>query len=200
VDLKKAVEAGQLDIRKLDMMINHHTTQIFINDLEIPAENLIGQEGEGFRYILSGANTERILVASEAIGDGYWFVERASKYASERVVFGQPIGANQGVQFPIAQAYAQIEAASLMRFKAAAKIDSGQDAPAEANMAKLLASQASWAAANAALDAHGGNGFTVEFDVERKFRETRLFMTAPINNNLVLAYVGQHVLGMPKTF
>jgi acyl-CoA dehydrogenase len=200
VDLKRAVEAGQLEINPLDLMINHHTTQIFINDLEVPAENLIGNEGDGLRYILSGMNTERVLVSSEAIGDGHWFVDRASAYAKERVVFGRPIGANQGVQFPIAQAYAQIEAASLMRFKAASIIDAGGDAPAEANMAKLLASQASWAAANAAMDAHGGYGFAREYDVERKFRETRLFMTAPVNNNLVLAYVGQNILGMPRSY
>jgi len=199
VDLRAAPK-DQLTIRPLDMMINHHTTQLYFQDLEVPAENLVGEEGRGFRYIIDGWNAERILVASEAIGDGRWFTDRAARYTSERVVFGKPIGANQGVQFPIAQAYAQIEAADLMRFKAAWLFDSGQRCGAEANMAKLLASQAAWQAANATLDAHGGYGFASEFDVERKFRETRLFMTAPINNNLVLAFIGQHVLDMPRTY
>ncbi len=200
VDLKTAVGAGQVTIRPLEVMFNHHTTQLFLDDLEVPVENLIGEEGMGFRYIIDGWNAERILVAAEAIGDGRWFTDRAARYASERVVFGRPIGANQGVQFPIAQAYAQIEAADLLRFKAAWLFDSGQRCGAEANMAKLLASQASWAAANAALDAHGGYGFAVEYDVERKFRETRLLMTAPVNNNLVLAFVAQYVLGMPRSY
>ncbi len=200
VDLKQAVAAGQVEIKPLDLMINQHTTQLFFQDLEIPAENLVGQEGLGFRHIIDGMNAERILIAGEAIGDGHWFVERASSYASERVVFGRPIGANQGVQFPIAQAYAHLEAADLMRFKAAWLFDSKKSHGAEANMAKLLASQASWEAANAALDAHGGYGFARDYDVERKFRETRLFMTAPINNNLVLAYLGQHVLEMPRSY
>ncbi len=199
VDMRKA-PPEQLTVQPLRTMINHHTTQLFFQDLEVPAENLVGAEGRGFRYIVDGMNAERILVAAEAIGDGRWFVDRASRYASERVVFGAPIGANQGVQFPIAQAYAQIEAADLMRFKAASLFDAGQRCAAEANMAKLLASQASWAAANACLDAHGGYGFVSEFDVERKFRETRLFMTAPVNNNLVLAFLGQNVLGMPKSY
>jgi acyl-CoA dehydrogenase len=200
VDLRRAVESGQVEIRPIDTMINHSTTEIFIQDLEIPAANLIGEEGMGFRYIIDGWNAERILVAAESIGDGRWFVERASSYASARVVFGKPIGANQGVQFPIAQAHAQLEAADLLRQKAAWLFDTGQKCGAEANMAKLLASQAAWAAANACLDAHGGYGFAREFDVERKFRETRLYMTAPINNNLVLAYVGQHQLGMPRSY
>jgi acyl-CoA dehydrogenase len=200
VDLKAAVAASQIIIKPLDMMFNHHTTQLYINDLEVPAENLVGQEGEGLRHIIDGWNAERILVASEAIGDGRWFVEKASAYASERVVFGRPIGANQGVQFPIAQAHAQLEAADLLRWKAAWLFDSGRRCGAEANMAKLLASQASWQAANAALDAHGGYGFAVDFDVERKFRETRLLMTAPVNNNLVLAFVGQNVLDMPRSY
>jgi acyl-CoA dehydrogenase len=200
VDLKAAVAASQIIITPLDMMFNHHTTQLYINDLEVPAENLVGQEGEGLRHIIDGWNAERILVASEAIGDGRWFVEKASAYASERVVFGRPIGANQGVQFPIAQAHAQLEAADLLRWKAAWLFDSGRRCGAEANMAKLLASQASWQAANAALDAHGGYGFAVDFDVERKFRETRLLMTAPVNNNLVLAFVGQNVLDMPRSY
>ena len=200
VDLSAAVAAGQITIQPLEMMINHHTTQLFIQDLEVPVENLVGDEGMGFRYIIDGWNAERILVAAESIGDGRWFVERASRYAGDRVVFGRPIGANQGVQLPIAQAYAHIEAADLMRYRAAWLFDSGGRCGAEANMAKLLASQAAWEAANAALDTHGGYGFAVEFDVERKFRETRLLMTAPVNNNLVLAYVGQHVLGMPRSY
>jgi acyl-CoA dehydrogenase len=198
VDLREA--HGAIDVRKLDLMINHESTQLFINDLEVPAENLIGQEGKGFRYIIDGWNAERILIAAECIGDGHWFVDRASKYASERVVFGRPIGANQGVQFPIAQAYAHVEAADLMRYKAAELFDSGQKCGAEANMAKLLASEAAWEAANACLTTHGGYGFAVEYDVERKFRETRLYTVAPINNNLVLAFVGQHVLGMPRSY
>ena len=200
VDLKEAVASGQVEIKPLDLMINQHTTQLFFQDLEDPAENLVGQEGMGFRHIIDGMNAERILIAGEAIGDGHWFVERAASYASERVVFGRPIGANQGVQFPLAQAYARIEAADLMRFKAAWLFDNKKSHGPEANMAKLLASQASWDAANAALDAHGGYGFARDYDIERKFRETRLFMTAPINNNLVLAYIGQHVLEMPRSY
>jgi len=200
VDLRQAVERGQIEIRPIQTMLNHHTTELFIQDLEVPAANLIGEEGMGFRYIIDGWNAERILIAAESIGDGRWFVERAAKYASERVVFGRPIGANQGVQFPIAQAHARLEAADLLRHKAAWLFDSGQRCGAEANMAKLLAAQAAWDAANACLDTHGGYGFAVEFDVERKFRETRLYSVAPINNNLVLAYVGQHVLGMPRSY
>jgi|SRR5579871_4924554 len=200
VDLKAAVASGQVTIRPLDMMINHHTTQLFIQDLEVPAENLVGQEGEGFRHIIDSWNAERILVASEALGDGRWFVERSVQYATDRVVFGHPIGANQGVQFPIAQAYARIEAADLLRLKAAWLFDTGQRCGAEANMAKLLASQAAWEAANAAMDTHGGYGFAAEFDIERKFRETRLLMAAPISNNLVLTFVGQNVLGMPRSY
>jgi acyl-CoA dehydrogenase len=200
VDLRPAVASGQVIIRPIETMINHHTTEIFIQDLEVPAENLIGEEGLGFRYIIDGWNAERILIAAESIGDGRWFVERAVAYASGRVVFGKPIGANQGVQFPIAQAHARLEAADLVRQKAAWLFDTGQKCGAEANMAKLLASQAAWDAANACLDAHGGYGFAREFDVERKFREARLYMIAPINNNLVLAYVGQHVLGLPRSY
>jgi acyl-CoA dehydrogenase len=200
VDLQQAVRAGQIEIRPIEAMLNHHTTELFIQDLEVPAQNLIGEEGMGFRYIIDGWNAERILIASESIGDGRWFVERASSYASKRVVFGRPIGSNQGVQFPIAQAHARLEAADLLRYKAAWLFDSGQTCGAEANMAKLLASQAAWDAANACLDTHGGYGFAVEFDVERKFRETRLYSVAPINNNLVLAYVSQHVLGMPRSY
>jgi acyl-CoA dehydrogenase len=200
VDLREAVERGQIEIRPIQTMLNHHTTELFIQDLEVPAANLIGEEGQGFRYIIDGWNAERILIAAESIGDGRWFVARAARYASERVVFGRPIGANQGVQFPIAQAHARLEAADLLRFKAAWLFDAGQRCGAEANMAKLLAAQAAWDAANACLDTHGGYGFAVEFDVERKFRETRLYSVAPINNNLVLAYVGQHVLGMPRSY
>jgi acyl-CoA dehydrogenase len=200
VDLRQAVERGQIEIRPIETMLNHHTTELFIQDLEVPAENLVGEEGLGFRYIIDGWNAERILIASESIGDGRWFVERAAHYASERVVFGRPIGTNQGVQFPIAQAHARLEAADLLRYKAAWLFDHGERCGAEANMAKLLASQAAWDAANACLDTHGGYGFAAEFDVERKFRETRLYSVAPINNNLVLAYVGQHVLGMPRSY
>ncbi len=198
VDLKQ--NRGRIDVRPLDLMINHHTNALFLDNVEVPVENLIGEEGMGFRYIIDGWNAERILVAAEAIGDGRWFVERASKYASERVVFGRPIGSNQGIQFPIAQAYAQIEAADLVRYQAATKFDRKEKCGAEANMAKFLASEAAWAAANACLTTHGGYGFAVEYDVERKFRETRLLTVAPVSNNLVLAYLGQHVLGMPKSY
>lgn len=200
VDLKSAVAAGQITINPIEVMINHHTTELVIDDLEVPVDQLIGEEGRGFRCIIDGWNAERILVASEAIGDGYWFTERASRYASERAVFGRPIGANQGVQFPIAKAYASLQAADLMRSKAAWLFDTQQKCGFEANTAKMLASQASWDAANACLDTFGGYGFAVEYDVERKFRETRLYMTAPVNNNLVLSFVGQNVLGMPKTY
>jgi acyl-CoA dehydrogenase len=191
---------GKFEVRALDMMFNHHTNMLFFENVEVPAENRIGEEGKGFRYIIDGWNAERILIASEAIGDGRWFVEKGAKYASERVVFGKPIGANQGVQFPIARAYAHVEAADRMRNDAAEKFDRGEKCGAEANMAKLLASEAAWEAANACLDAHGGYGFAREFDVERKFRETRLYITAPINNNLVLAFLGQNVLDMPKSY
>ncbi len=191
---------GRLDIQPLDMMFNHHTNILFFENVEIPVENRIGEEGKGFRYIIDGWNAERILIASEAIGDGRWFVERGAKYASDRVVFGKPIGANQGVQFPLARSYAHVEAAACMRDVAAEKFDRGEKCGAEANMAKLLSSEAAWEAANACLDAYGGYGFAREYDVERKFRETRLYMTAPINNNLVLAFLGQNVLGMPKSY
>jgi acyl-CoA dehydrogenase len=200
VDLKRAIADGSITVRPIKTMLNHHTTELFIQNLEVPAEGLIGEEGLGFRHIIDSWNAERILVASEGLGDGRWFVERASRYATQRVVFGRPIGANQGVQFPIAQAHARLEAATLLRDKAAWLFDHGQRCGAEANMAKLLASQASWEAANAALDAYGGYGFAVEFDVERKFRETRLLMAAPVSNNLVLAFVGQNVLGMPRSY
>ena len=198
LDLKE--NKGRMEVKPLDLMINHHTNAVFFDNAEIPVENLIGEEGMGFRYIIDGWNAERILVAAEAVGDGRWFVERAAKYASERVVFGRAIGANQGVQFPIAQAYAQIEAADLVRYQAATKFDRKEKCGAEANMAKFLASEAAWAAANACLTTHGGYGFAVEYDVERKFRETRLLTVAPVSNNLVLAYLGQHVLGMPKSY
>ncbi|TMC73738.1 MAG: acyl-CoA dehydrogenase [Chloroflexi bacterium] len=200
VHLKRALADGRITIRPLRTMLNHHTTEIFIQDLEIPARDLVGQEGQGFRHIIDSWNVERILLASEAIGDGRWFVERASRYATDRVVFGRPIGANQGVQFPIAQAHARIEAAALVRDKAAWLYDGDKPCGPEANMAKLLASQASWDAANAALDTHGGYGFASEYDVERKFRETRLLLVAPVSNNLVLAYLGQNVLGMPRSY
>ncbi len=198
VDLREA--KGKIEVKPLDLMINHHTNALFFDGLEVPAENLIGQEGMGFRYIIDGWNAERILIAAEAIGDGRWFTERAAKYAGERVVFGRPIGANQGIQFPIAQAYARIEAADLVRFQAATKFDRKERCGAEANMAKLLASEAAWEAANACLTTHGGYGFATEYDVERKFRETRLLTVAPVSNNLVLAYLAQHVLGMPKSY
>jgi acyl-CoA dehydrogenase len=198
VDLRE--NKDQLEVKPLDLMINHHTNQLFFDNVEVPVENLVGQEGMGFRYIIDGWNAERILVAAEAIGDGRWFVERAAKYASERIVFGRPIGSNQGIQFPIAQAYAQIEAADLVRYQAATKFDRKEKCGAEANMAKFLASEAAWAAANACLTTHGGYGFAAEYDVERKFRETRLLTVAPVSNNLVLAYVGQHALGMPKSY
>jgi acyl-CoA dehydrogenase len=198
VDLREAQKT--LEVKPLDLMINHHTNALFFDGVEVPAENLIGEEGMGFRYIIDGWNAERILVAAEAIGDGRWFVERAAKYASERTVFGRPIGSNQGIQFPIAQAYARIEAADLVRYQAATQFDRKEKCGAEANMAKLLASEAAWEAANACLTTHGGYGFAVEYDVERKFRETRLLTVAPVSNNLVLAYLGQHVLGMPKSY
>ena len=198
VDLREAKE--KLEVKPLDLMINHHTNALFFDGLEVPAENLIGEEGRGFRYIIDGWNAERILVAAEAIGDGRWFVERAAKYAGERNVFGKPIGANQGVQFPIAKAYANIEAADLVRYQAATKFDRKEKCGAEANLAKYLASEAAWEAANACLTTHGGYGFAAEYDVERKFRETRLLTVAPVSNNLVLAYLGQHVLGMPKSY
>jgi len=199
VDLREAVTGG-LTVRPIRNMVSHDTNELFFDNLEIPAENLIGEEGRGFRYILDGLNAERILIAAECIGDGYWFVEKASRYASERVVFDRPIGKNQGIQFPIARAYVNVEAANLMRFRAAALFDAHQACGAEANMAKLLAADASWEAANACLQTHGGFGFAAEYDVERKFRETRLYQVAPISTNLILSYVGEHVLGMPRSF
>jgi len=200
VDMKAATAAGTMTIRPIRTLMNHSSTEIFLDGVAVSEDDLVGEEGKGFRHILDGMNAERVLIAAECIGDGRWFVEKAAAYASERVVFGRPIGANQGVQFPIAEAHAQLEAADLMRYKAAWLFEQGLPCGAEANMAKLLASEASWAAANACLDTHGGFGFAEEYDVERKFRETRLYKVAPISNNLILAYVGQHVLGMPRSY
>ncbi|MCK1983548.1 MULTISPECIES: acyl-CoA dehydrogenase family protein [Peribacillus] len=199
VDLREAIGNG-LSIRPIRTMMNHATTELFIEDLEVPVENLIGEEGQGFKYILDGMNAERILIAAECIGDGRWFIERATNYAKERVVFNRPIGQNQGIQFPIARAHVNIEAADLMRFKAAQLFDSGQKCGAEANMAKLLAADASWEAANSALQTHGGFGFAEEYDVERKFKETRLYQVAPISTNLILSFVAEHVLGLPRSY
>jgi acyl-CoA dehydrogenase len=199
VDLRAAVGKG-LTIRPLRTMMNHATTELFFDDLEVPAANLIGAEGKGFTYLLDGLNAERILIAAECVGDGRWFIERATKYASERVVFGRPIGQNQGIQFPIARAHVNIEAADLMRQHAAALFDRHQPCGAESNMAKLLAADASWEAANVAVQTHGGFGFAEDYDVERKFRETKLYQVAPVSTNLILAYIGQHVLGMPRSY
>ncbi|HHW38746.1 MAG TPA: acyl-CoA/acyl-ACP dehydrogenase [Bacillales bacterium] len=199
VDLKEAVGNG-LTIRPIRTMMNHATTELFIEDLEVPVENLIGEEGKGFRYILDGMNAERILIAAECIGDGYWFIDRATKYANERVVFKRPIGQNQGIQFPIAKAYINLEAATLMRDKAAELFTAGKPCGKEANMAKLLCADASWEAANVALQTHGGFGFAEEYDVERKFRETRLYQVAPISTNLILSFVAEHVLGLPRSY
>ena len=199
VDKRESLGRG-LTMRPIRNMVNHETNEVFFDNLEIPAENLIGEEGKGFRYILDGLNAERILIAAECIGDGCWFIEKATKYAKERVVFGRPIGQNQGVQFPIAEAYMEVEAANLMRWKAAALYDEKKPCGAEANMAKHLAAKASWEAANACLQTHGGFGFAAEYDVERKFRETRLYLVAPISTNLILSYVAEHVLGLPRSF
>jgi acyl-CoA dehydrogenase len=199
VDMRTAAGNG-LTIRPIRTMMNHATTELFFDDLHVPAENLVGEEGQGFRYLLDGLNAERILIAAECVGDGRWFVERATKYATERVVFGRPIGQNQGVQFPIARAHVDIEAADLMRIRAAALFDAGRPCGAEANMAKLLAADASWEAANVAVQTHGGFGFAEEYDVERKFRETRLYQVAPISTNLILSYVAEHVLGLPRSY
>ncbi|MBM4419685.1 MAG: acyl-CoA dehydrogenase [Chloroflexi bacterium] len=198
VDLRET--RGAIEVRPLRMMMNNHVNELRMHDLRVPAENLIGPEGGGFRCIVDSWNAERILIAAECVGDARWFVERAARYASGREVFDRKLGANQSIQFPIAAAYAQTEAADLMRFRAAALYDAGQPSRAEANMAKLLAANASWAAANACVDALGGNGFNAEHDVERKFRETRLYQVAPISNNLVLAYLGHRVLGMPRSY
>ena len=199
VDLREAIGHG-LTVVPIVNMVNHETNELFIDNLEIPAGNLIGEEGRGFKYILDGLNAERTLIAAECIGDGYWFIDKVVGYAKERVVFGRPIGQNQGVQFPIARAYINVEAANLMRYKACALFDAHQPCGAEANMAKLLAADASWEAANACLQFHGGFGFAAEYDIERKFRETRLYQVAPISTNLILAYVGEHVLGLPRSF
>jgi len=199
VDLRSAIGHG-LTVRPIANMVNHETNELFLDNLEIPAENLIGEAGKGFRYILDGLNAERALIAAECVGDGYWFVDKATTYANERVVFGKPIGQNQGVSFPIARAYVSVQAADLMRYKACALFDAGQPCGAEANMALLLASTASWEAANVCLQVHGGFGFASEYDVERKFRETRLYQVAPISTNLILSYVAEHVLGLPRSF
>jgi acyl-CoA dehydrogenase len=198
VDMRDRGEA--LTIKPIRTLMNHSTTEVFFDDLRLPGSALIGNAGKGFRYILDGMNAERILIAGECIGDGRFFVERAAAYARERKVFGRPIGANQGVQFPIARSHIAIEAANLMRWKAISLYERGEPCGPEANMAKLLASEASWQAANVCLDTHGGFGFAAEYDIERKFRETRLFTVAPVSNNLVQAFVGQHVLGMPRSY
>jgi acyl-CoA dehydrogenase len=199
VDLRQAIGSG-ITVRPIPNMVNHETNELFIDNLEIPAANLIGQEGMGFRYILDGLNAERTLIAAECIGDGYWFIDKVSAYARERVVFGRPIGQNQGVQFPIAESFIEIEAANLMRFKACRLFDAGQPCGAEANMAKYLAAKASWEAANACIQFHGGFGFAAEYDVERKFRETRLYQVAPVSTNMILSYVAEHVLHLPRSF
>jgi acyl-CoA dehydrogenase len=199
VDLKSAVGKG-LEVRPIPNLVNHETNELFFDNLEIPAENLIGEEGHGFKYILDGLNAERTLIAAECIGDGYWFIERATKYANERIVFDRPIGKNQGVQFPIADAYIEIEAANLMRFKACALFDAQQPCGAQANMAKYLSAKASWEAANVCMQTHGGFGFANEYDIERKFRETRLYQVAPISTNLIYSYVAEHLLGLPRSF
>nr|WP_322867541.1 acyl-CoA dehydrogenase family protein [Aquicoccus sp. G2-2]MEA1114867.1 acyl-CoA dehydrogenase family protein [Aquicoccus sp. G2-2] len=199
VDVKEALQAG-MQVRPILNMVNHETNELFFDNLEIPAENLIGEEGQGFKYILTGLNAERTLIAAECIGDGYWFTDRVVEYTKNREVFGRPIGQNQGVQFPIAEAYIEIEAANLMRYEACRKFDAGEPCGAEANMAKYLAAKASWEAANACLQFHGGFGFACEYDVERKFRETRLYQVAPISTNLILSYVAEHILGLPRSF
>ena len=189
-----------LTIRPIRTMMNHATTEIFFDNMRVPADSLIGEEGKGFRYILSGMNAERILIAAECIGDAKWFIEKATAYAKERAVFGRPIGQNQGVQFPIARAYAQMRAAELMVREAASLYEAGADCGAEANMAKLIAADASWAAADMCVQTHGGFGFAEEFDIERKFRETRLYQVAPISTNLILSYLAEHVLGLPRSY
>ncbi len=199
VDIKEAMTKG-MEVKPIANMVNHETNELFFDNLEIPAENLIGEEGMGFKYILTGLNAERALIAAECIGDGYWFTDKVTDYVCERQVFGRPIGQNQGVQFPIAEAFIEVEAANLMRWKACALYDAGQPCGAEANMAKYLAAKASWEAANACIQFHGGFGFANEYDVERKFRETRLYQVAPISTNLILSYVAEHVLGMPRSF
>jgi acyl-CoA dehydrogenase len=199
VDLRDAIGKG-LNLRPIENMVNHETNELFFDDLEVPVENLIGEEGKGFKYILDGLNAERVLIAAECIGDGRWFIERASRYAKDRIVFDRPIGQNQGVQFPLAESHIEVEAASLMRFRACELYDALKPCGAEANMAKYLAAKASWEAGNACLQTHGGFGFACEYDVERKFRETRLYQVAPISTNLILSYVAEHVLGLPKSY
>ena len=199
VDVKHAMANG-MEVKPIANMVNHETNELFFDNLEIPVENLIGEEGQGFKYILTGLNAERALIAAECIGDGYWFTDKVTEYAKERVVFGRPIGQNQGVQFPIAEAFIEVEAANLMRWQACRLFDTGQPCGAEANMAKYLAAKASWEAANACIQFHGGFGFANEYDVERKFRETRLYQVAPISTNLILSYVAEHVLGLPRSF
>ena len=199
VDLHEAIGKG-LSVQPILNMVNHETNELFFDNLEIPAENLIGEEGKGFKYILDGLNAERTLIAAECIGDGYWFVDKVSQYVKDRHVFGRPIGQNQGVQFPIARSFINVEAANLMRFEAARRFDAHEPCGAQANMAKLLAADASWEAANACLQFHGGFGFACEYDVERKFRETRLYQVAPISTNLILSYVAEHILGLPRSF
>jgi acyl-CoA dehydrogenase len=199
VDLHEALIRG-MTVRPIRNMVNHETNELFFDNLEIPSQNLIGEEGKGFKYILDGLNAERTLIAAECIGDGYWFIDRVTKYAKDRVVFGRPIGQNQGVQFPIAESYIEVEAANLMRWKACELFDAHQPCGAEANMAKYLAAKASWEAANACLQFHGGFGFASEYDIERKFRETRLYQVAPISTNLILSYIAEHVLDLPRSF
>ncbi len=199
VDLRDAIDHG-MTVRPIPNMVNHETNELFFENLEIPAENLIGVEGQGFKYILDGLNAERTLIAAECIGDGYWFIDRVTQYVKERIVFGRPIGQNQGVQFPIAEAHIEVEAANLMRWQACRLFDAREPCGAQANMAKYLAAKASWEAANACIQFHGGFGFACEYDVERKFRETRLYQVAPISTNLILAYVAEHVLGLPRSF
>ena len=199
VDIHEAVTSG-MTVRPIDNMVNHQTNELFFDNLEIPVENLIGEEDMGFKYIMTGLNAERALIAAECIGDGYWFIDRVSAYAGEREVFGRPIGQNQGVQFPIAEAFIEVEAADLMRYKACALFDADKPCGAEANMAKYLAAKASWEAGNACIQFHGGYGFACEYDIERKFRETRLYQVAPISTNLILSYIAEHVLGMPRSF
>ena len=199
IDMRLAVGNG-LTIRPIRTMMNHATTELFFDDLEVPAETLVGEEGKGFRYLIDGLNAERILIAAECVGDGRWFVERATKYAKDRVVFDRPIGQNQGIQFPIARAHVNVEAANLMRMSAAERFDRGEPCGAEANMAKLLAADASWAAANVAVQTYGGFGFAEDYDIERKFRETKLYQVAPISTNMILAYMAEHVLGLPRSY
>jgi acyl-CoA dehydrogenase len=199
VDLHRSGGAG-LTVRPIRNMVNHETNEVFFDNFEIPAENLVGEEGKGLRYILDGMNAERILIAAECVGDGYWFIDKTRKYANDRVVFDRPIGQNQGIQFPIARAYANVLAADAMRYEAAQLFDAAQPCAAAANVAKLLAADASWEAANVCLQTHGGFGFASEYDIERKFRETRLYQVAPISTNLILSYLAEHVLGLPRSF